>query len=100
MSAVMPTDYDVLGHQVAVLAEDVYPAGNHVFQWSPQLAPGIYFVRLKVGSSVQIRRIAIVREEDVSHGAQQVHPHNRTATLQTREYVNVLQRSSIKGKIE
>lgn len=41
MSAVMPTDYDVLGHQVAVLAEDVYAAGNHVFQWSPQLAPGI-----------------------------------------------------------
>jgi hypothetical protein len=61
MSAIMLTAYDVLGRQVAVLAEDVYAAGNHVFHWSPQLAPGISFVRLKVGSSVQIRRIGIVR---------------------------------------
>ena len=29
-----------------------------------------------------------------------VHPPNQTGTLRKREYVNVLQRSSIKGKIE
>jgi len=61
ISAIRLTAYDVLGREVAILADDVYAAGNHVITWSPNLAPGIYFLRLKVGSSVQIRRLAVVQ---------------------------------------
>ncbi len=53
--------YDVLGRRVAILAEGAYPPGRHEIHWTPEQAPGVYFVRLEAGGTTQIQRITIVR---------------------------------------
>ncbi|MGB2870166.1 MAG: DNRLRE domain-containing protein [Bacteroidota bacterium] len=43
--------YDVLGKEIATLADQDMSAGIHAIQWKPTLAPsGIYFCRLTAGS--------------------------------------------------
>ena len=54
--------YDVLGREVAVLAEGDTEAGAHEVRWpTVGLAPGVYLVRVVTGAEAQVRRVTVVR---------------------------------------
>ncbi len=54
--------YDVLGREVAMLADADYRAGWHRLQWTPdRLASGTYFVRLQAHGRVVSRGVTVVR---------------------------------------
>jgi len=61
-SQVKLTVYDLLGRQVAVLADDLYPPGKHEFVFDASgLASGVYICRLAAGSYVQSMRMMLIR---------------------------------------
>lgn len=58
--------YDVLGRRVAVLVDGSQSAGFHHLQWprsggSRPLASGMYFLRLRTGSTTKTERLVVVR---------------------------------------
>ncbi len=54
--------YDVLGRQVASLANGRYPAGKYTFAFDgTDLASGVYFYRLTAGSYTAIRKMLLIR---------------------------------------
>jgi len=42
--------YNVLGQQVALLADSDFPAGYHVATWNPSIGSGIYFYRIEAAA--------------------------------------------------
>ena len=62
-----PTDvrlalYDMLGREVALLAEGLRPAGPHTEALdTSRLAPGLYVARLTAGAEVATQRLTVVR---------------------------------------
>ena len=58
---------DLLGQTVAILADDVYSAGQHSVHWNGNgqggqpLATGIYFYQLRVGDRRSTRRLLLLR---------------------------------------
>ncbi len=56
------TVYDVLGRRVATLVDREQAAGRYTATFDgARLASGAYFVRLRVGDQVQMRRVQLVR---------------------------------------
>jgi hypothetical protein len=54
--------YDVLGREVAVLAEGEHAAGQHAAQWDAAgVASGVYVVRLEADGMVATRRVTVLR---------------------------------------
>ncbi len=54
--------YDVLGREVAVLADGVLEAGEHAAVLDGSALPGgVYLVRMEAGSFVQTQRVTLVR---------------------------------------
>jgi subtilisin family serine protease len=54
--------YDILGRQVALLAEGRYTAGPHVFEFDgSQLASGAYVYRLSAGGTQFTKRMMLIR---------------------------------------
>lgn len=54
--------FDALGRRVAVLVEGPQPAGTHTVTWDARdLAGGVYFGRLAVGSTVVTRSMVLMR---------------------------------------
>ncbi len=54
--------FDLLGREVAVLADGVLPAGTHTVAWNAAGHPsGIYFYRLETGLATETRKMAVVR---------------------------------------
>lgn len=54
--------FNVLGQEVATLAEGRYPAGRHLVQWDAQgKASGTYFYRLQSGNKVQTRSMVLLK---------------------------------------
>ncbi len=54
--------YDVLGRRVEVLADNIVEAGHRSAVWDAKdMASGIYFVRMKAGDLVEVRKMALVR---------------------------------------
>ena len=54
--------YNVLGQQVATLAQEPKSAGTHRLEWNGGTLPsGTYFVRLKAGGNTHTQQITIVR---------------------------------------
>ena len=54
--------YDLLGREVAVLANGPYPAGKYTFKFDgSRLASGVYFYRLTAGSYTNTRSMLLVR---------------------------------------
>uniref|UniRef100_UPI002073FF60 PKD domain-containing protein n=1 Tax=Salinibacter ruber TaxID=146919 RepID=UPI002073FF60 len=61
--AVQLSVYDVLGRQVAVLAQGRKEGGFHRLQWTAgqELSSGTYFLRLRAGGQGKTRRLTVVR---------------------------------------
>jgi hypothetical protein len=56
------TVYDLLGRQIASLADGEFPAGTHEFRFDASgLAPGVYYYRLRAGSYVQTRSMILLK---------------------------------------
>ncbi|MDZ7291796.1 MAG: T9SS type A sorting domain-containing protein [candidate division KSB1 bacterium] len=54
--------FDVLGREVAILANGHYHAGTHSVVWQPQNLPsGIYYYVLETARERQVRRLLLVR---------------------------------------
>jgi len=54
------TVVDVLGREVARLADGQMAAGEHVMQWEPRaLASGVYLLRLSTQAGAEVRRIVV-----------------------------------------
>ena len=54
--------YDILGREVAVLADGRYPAGSYSFTFDgSKLSSGTYFCRLTAGSYVAVRKMTLVK---------------------------------------
>ena len=57
--------YDLLGREVATLADGLYPAGTYQIRFDANstrsLASGVYLYRLEAGDFVQTRRMLIIR---------------------------------------
>ncbi len=61
-SAVRLVIYDVLGREIAVLADGPYEAGSHEVQFDAQALPsGVYVVRLSAGQRSETRRVTVLR---------------------------------------
>src|SRR5690606_18869150 len=56
------TVYDILGNEVAVLYNGIQKAGNYSIQFNgSSLASGIYFLKMKSGSFIQTRKMALLK---------------------------------------
>jgi len=54
--------YDITGRQVAQLANEAYPAGSFVLNFSaPDLATGMYLLRLSAGESVATQKLVLLK---------------------------------------
>jgi len=54
--------YDILGREVAVLANEVKPAGRYTVIWNAANMPsGVYFCRLTAGEFSQTRKVMLLR---------------------------------------
>ena len=54
--------YDVSGRRVATLVDGDKPSGRHEITWRPQdLASGVYFARLTVGTESDTRRVTLLK---------------------------------------
>jgi FlgD Ig-like domain len=59
--------YDVMGRQVALLAEEIERAGRHTMTWNGndqqghRLAAGIYFLKLELGDRIEARKVVLTR---------------------------------------
>jgi hypothetical protein len=56
--------YDALGKEVAVLVNEIKPAGNYNYQFSTvnyQLSSGIYFYRLEAGDFTDTKRMILLK---------------------------------------
>lgn len=58
--------YDILGNQVATLADEYKPAGKYEIDFNPgsgmpNPSPGIYYYQLKAGSFIQTKKMVITK---------------------------------------
>ena len=54
--------YDILGRQVAILANEKMVAGTHEFQWHAEKIPsGIYLYQIKAGDFVQTNKMILLK---------------------------------------
>jgi len=54
--------FNVLGQQVAILANGRYPAGRHEVQWNARgVASGVYFYRLQAGAEARTRSMMLLK---------------------------------------
>ncbi len=54
--------YDLLGREVAVLAEGRYPAGSYSFTFNATKLPsGTYFYRLEAGGNTFVKKMTLLR---------------------------------------
>ena len=54
--------FDILGCEVATLVNEMKSPGTYTVQWvASGVASGVYFYRLKAGSFVQTRKLALIR---------------------------------------
>jgi glycosidase len=59
--------FNILGQEVAVIADGVFPAGEHQVVWNGRsqvgrpLSSGVYFVRLEAGTVTNIKKIILMK---------------------------------------
>lgn len=61
-SVVMLEVYNVVGQQVAILAEGMYPAGRHQVTWNAaEHSSGVYFYRLTTDGFVETKKMILLK---------------------------------------
>ena len=54
--------YDLLGREVALLLDEVKSVGRYELKWQAGRFPsGVYIVRMQAGSTVEIRRVTLLK---------------------------------------
>ncbi|MGD0339577.1 MAG: alpha-amylase family glycosyl hydrolase [Bacteroidota bacterium] len=59
--------FNILGEEIAVIADGIYPAGTHRVQWDGRTryngpaSSGIYFIRLEAGTFMETKKIILIR---------------------------------------
>ncbi|MBN2202459.1 T9SS type A sorting domain-containing protein [bacterium] len=54
--------YDMMGREVAVLADRHLPAGSHRFQWDASgFGSGVYFCRIQAGDFTAVRKMVLMK---------------------------------------
>ena len=53
--------YDMLGREVATLAQGLLKAGNYQVQWNAYVASGIYFYRLQTEEFVETKKMILLK---------------------------------------
>lgn len=54
--------YDLLGREVAVLADGAYSAGSHSVNWNAlDISSGVYLYRLQAGAQTQMRKMTLMK---------------------------------------
>jgi len=54
--------FNVLGEEVAILVDENLPAGKYKTEWNADgMSSGIYFYRLITGSSVETKKMLLVK---------------------------------------
>ena len=53
--------YDVSGKLIQTLADETFSAGSHSISWSPDAAPGVYFVRFATPEFTTVEKVMIIR---------------------------------------
>jgi phosphatidylserine/phosphatidylglycerophosphate/cardiolipin synthase-like enzyme len=54
--------FDVLGREIAVLCNEVRPAGTHVVRWDASSVPsGVYFYELRAGQFAAVKAMVLLR---------------------------------------
>jgi photosystem II stability/assembly factor-like uncharacterized protein len=54
--------FDVIGREVAVLADQVFQAGTHTIVFTPNgLADGVYFYRIEAGEFAQTKKLTLLK---------------------------------------
>jgi|GEM_PF-502978 len=59
--------YNILGQRVAMLADGVYSAGDHIVRWNGKtesgisLSSGIYFYQVQAGNFMKTQKMALIR---------------------------------------
>ncbi len=61
-SNVKVTIYDVIGNEIAVIANEVKSAGSYSVKWNASSnASGIYFYKLEADNFVQVRKMILMK---------------------------------------
>ena len=69
--------YDLLGREVAVLADGRYPAGKYSFRFDgSNLSSGVYFYRLSAGESQMTRSMMLMKWQLTADSEQWIGPAN------------------------
>jgi len=55
------TVYDLQGRQIEVLSDALFDAGTHEIPWTPEIAPGMYVLRLETSSAAHSIRVLKVK---------------------------------------
>ena len=56
------TIFDMIGREVAVLADEVYPAGSHQVSWNAEgNASGVYFYQIQVADQVFTKKMTLIK---------------------------------------
>jgi hypothetical protein len=54
--------YDLLGREIAILANELKPAGSYIIQWNASFLPsGIYFYRLSAGKFTETKKLVLLK---------------------------------------
>ncbi|MDP4197068.1 MAG: T9SS type A sorting domain-containing protein [Bacteroidota bacterium] len=53
--------YDLMGRQVALLVDDIKPAGKYSATFNSTLASGVYYYTLKAGEYIQSKKMIVVK---------------------------------------
>ncbi|HLP18480.1 MAG TPA: T9SS type A sorting domain-containing protein, partial [Bacteroidota bacterium] len=54
--------YDVIGREVAVLAQDLLQAGTYTLEWNAAKVPsGVYFYRLEAGDFSAVKKMLLLK---------------------------------------
>ncbi|MEM8488937.1 MAG: T9SS type A sorting domain-containing protein, partial [Bacteroidota bacterium] len=54
--------YNILGQQMEVLVDGMYPAGTHTIKWDASQAPaGLYFLRITTPDQTAVQKVVVAR---------------------------------------
>jgi hypothetical protein len=54
--------YDLLGREVAILVDEVKPAGTYSVRWeASHFSSGVYFYRLQAGHFVDTKKLVLIK---------------------------------------